>query len=354
MSDIKDYIAKWNISIVEAMEKINKNSICMLYIVNEEGKSVGSLSDGDIRRWILKGGDITASVDKAMYPTPKYVEETMLSDAQQIMEENALYSLAVLDNNGCIVDVVFHEGYLRAKGKTKKTTLKNTPIIIMAGGEGTRLRPYTKILPKPLIPIGDIPIIERIMNRFHEYGADQFYLTVNYKKEMIRSYFSEANLPYSIKYVEENQPLGTAGGIRLIRESFDIPVIVTNCDILIEADYQSLMEYHNDSSNDMTIVSSLKNIVIPYGVLRTNNDDQIVSMEEKPKISNFINTGMYVVNPACLNKIPEGQKYHMTQLAGQIMQDGGRVGMYPISEGAFLDMGQFEEMKRMEERLKEK
>ena len=352
-NSIKNYIANKNISIIDAMEMIESNSIGMLYII-DGNLLVGALTDGDIRRWILKGGDIHSSVCDAMICDPKFVKETEIDDAQRIMEDNKLYSLAVIDETGCIKDVVFHEGYLRTKGKTNRSSLENTSIIIMAGGQGNRLRPYTKILPKPLIPIGDVPIIERIMNRFYEYGAEEFYLTVNYKKEMIRSYFSELDLPYQLKFVEESEPLGTAGGIGLIHTKFDKPVIVTNCDILIEADYQSLMDYHLKSGNDMTIVSSLKNIVIPYGVIHTDKDGVIISMEEKPQISNFINTGMYVVNPDCFQKIPKYVKYHMTQLAEQLMNDGYKVGMYPISEGAFLDMGQFEEMKRMEEKLIER
>ena len=146
-------------------------------------------------------------------------------------------------------------------------------------------------------------------------------------------------------------PLGTAGSIYLINESFDQPVIVTNCDILIQADYNKIITYHKESGNAMTIVSSLKNSVIPYGVINLGENGVISSMDEKPTLSHFINTGMYVVNPECLKMIPKNTVYHMTNLAEQLMSDGKRVGMFPISEDSFLDMGQFEEMKRMEEML---
>ena len=221
----------------------------------------------------------------------------------------------------------------------------------MAGGKGTRLYPYTKILPKPLIPIGDTPILERIFNRFAEFGVKRFYLTVNYKKNMIRSYFDEVNPNYEIVYIEENKPLGTGGSIKLINEKFNCPIIVANCDSLINADYNDLYKYHIASGNVITIVSSLKRITVPYGVLKTKENGELVEMEEKPKLSYFINTGMYVVNPEVIKLIPSDKMYHMTHLVDDVKKNGGKVGMYPISEDSFLDMGEFDEMRRMEQKL---
>ena len=221
----------------------------------------------------------------------------------------------------------------------------------MAGGKGTRLYPYTKILPKPLIPIGDIPILERIINRFCAFGVSKYYMTVNYKKNMIKSHFAELAPDYSIEYIEEDIPMGTAGSIKLIHEKFNAPVVVTNCDILIEADYEDIYEYHRNSGNVMTIVSALKNIEVPYGVLKTAANGVVTAFEEKPKLSYFVNTGMYIVNGDMLDKIPENTFFHMTNLVEKLMNEGLQVGMYPISEEAFLDMGEFEEMRRMEEKL---
>ena len=252
-----------------------------------------------------------------------------------------------------IKDVIFLEEYLKIRkgNKEENDILRDTPVIIMAGGKGTRLYPYTRILPKPLIPIGDIPILERIFNRMSSYGVEDIYLTVNYKKEMIKSYFSESDHTYRIHYVNEEQPMGTAGSISLIEDKFEKPVIVTNCDILIEADYGNIMKYHQESGNDLTIISSLKNTVIPYGVLYSEKQGQITSMEEKPQITHLINTGMYVINPEFLEWIPKDRVFHMTDLVELMIQRNKRVGMYPISENAFLDMGEFEELKKMEERL---
>ena len=230
-------------------------------------------------------------------------------------------------------------------------TVREVPVVVMAGGKGTRLYPYTKILPKPLIPIGDIPIMERIIDKFVEYGVADFYATVNYKKSMIKSYFADLAKEYSIQYVEEDKPLGTAGSLRLIDTEFECPIIVTNCDILIHADYADIYKYHKESGNAITIVSALKNIVVPYGVIHSKENGTVISMEEKPKLSYFVNTGMYVLNPDLLQKIPEDTFFHMTDLTDLLIQEGKQVGMYPISEDSFLDMGEFEEMRRMEKKL---
>ena len=162
---------------------------------------------------------------------------------------------------------------------------------------------------------------------------------------------SDTAKDYEIKYVEENQPLGTAGSLRLIEEDFEQPFIVTNCDILIHADYEDVYRYHRESGNELTIVSALKNIVVPYGVIHSSENGAVQSMEEKPKLSYFVNTGMYILNPELKKEIPEDTFYHMTDLTDKLLKENRKVGMYPISEDSFLDMGEFEEMHRMEKKL---
>ena len=193
--------------------------------------------------------------------------------------------------------------------------------------------------------------MERIIDRFCDYGAENFYATVNYRKNMIRSYFADNVAEYRINYVEEDKPLGTAGSLSLIEDEFDKPFIVTNCDILIHADYADIYRYHRESGNELTIVSALKNIVVPYGVIHSSENGAIQSMEEKPKLSYFVNTGMYILNPNLLKDIPKDTFFHMTHLADHLMKAGRKVGMYPVSEDSFLDMGELEEMRRMEAKL---
>ena len=347
--DIQKFLGNKDITIVEAMRRIDENAKGIIYIVDENNCLIGALSDGDIRRWIIKTGDLKSPISNAMNDYVSYVMNNCVYEAMNIMNEKKITSVPVVDSRKKVVDIVFLNGDNIAN--CSSDALVHVPVIVMAGGKGTRLYPYTKILPKPLIPIGEIPILERILNRFHDFGANKFYLTVNYKKEMIRSYFNELKPNYAIEYVEEDTPLGTAGSIRLIQKKFDAPVIVTNCDILIQADYGKILDYHKESKNDMTIVSSLKNITIPYGVITAEEQGRVVTMEEKPTMSHFINTGMYIVNPEHLDKIPNNTVFHMTHLAEKLLEEKMQVGMYPISENSYLDMGQFEEMKRMEEHL---
>ena len=347
---LEDFLCNGEISIVEAMQRISTNRHGILFVVDENQHLNGSVTDGDIRRWLVKTGDLKAKISKVMFNAPSYILEADKSNALRIMQKKCITALPVLTIDKQISSIVFaSENELLPKKKTN--ALKDVSVIIMAGGKGTRLYPYTKILPKPLIPIGDVPIIERIVNAFCDYKVSDFHITVNYKKAMIKSYFNDLNPDYSISYVEEDKPLGTAGSLKLINKKFDKPVIVANCDTLIDADYEDIYKQHLNSENKLTIVSALKKIVIPYGVLNVGKNGVIKSMDEKPCLSYFVNTGMYVLDADVLAQIPDDTFFHMTDLAAHLIQTNQQVGMYPISEDAFLDMGELEEMKRMEKKL---
>lgn len=345
------FVGTSNISVVEAMGKIDVNACGVLFIVNESNELAGCITDGDIRRWFLRGGKLNAPAKKAMSVKPCFLYEEDILSADFLLSEKKITAVPILDKSKAIVDVILSKELAKRTHFNSETDMSDVPVIVMAGGRGTRLYPYTKILPKPLIPIGETPIIERILDYFCGYGISKFFMTVNYKKSMIKSYFADLCPEYEINYVEETKPLGTGGGIKLIQEKFTKPVIVTNCDALVLADYDDLYRHHALSGNAITMVTALKNITVPYGVVKYGKDGQILSMEEKPKLSYFINTGMYVINPDTIDLIPEDEMYHMTNLVSDVMKNGGKVGTYPISEDSFLDMGEFSEMKRMEEKL---
>lgn len=333
------------------MEKIDCNAKGILFIIDENNVLVGCITDGDIRRWLLKTGELKAHVSDVMNKTPQYLFMDEKDKALSLMRKKSIRAVPILNNDMHIMNiVVLNEDNSVLEEKNKKS-LSGVPVVIMAGGKGTRLYPYTKILPKPLIPIGETPIVERIIECFMEYGIDKYYMTVNYKKSMIKSYFNDLNPQYTINYIEEDKPLGTGGSIKLITDKFDKPLFVTNCDTLILADYADIYDYHVRSGNLITMVSALKNITIPYGVLYSGENGELIGMEEKPKLSYFINTGMYVINPDIIDLIPDDTLFHMTHLVEKVMNFGRKVGTYPISESSFLDMGEFNEMKRMEQKL---
>ncbi len=345
------FIGNAAMTIVDAMAKIDSNAKGILFIIDGQGSLCGCITDGDIRRWIMGAGDIHVSVCEAMARSPRYLFYEERAKAGSVIRKNSIRALPILDRERCIIDIILDNESGNQSILSKKKDLSDVPVVIMAGGKGTRLYPYTKILPKPLIPIGDTPIVERIINRFVEYDISKYYMTLNHKKGMIKSYFENLDTVYEIKYVEEPKPLGTAGSIKLIPDALDKPLFVTNCDVLILTDYSDIYDYHVNSGNEITIVSALKNITVPYGVIHVGDNGNIQSIDEKPRLSYFVNTGMYVINPETIGLIPDDTIFHMTHLVDEVMKKGGKVGMYPVSEDSFLDMGEFGEMERMEEKL---
>ena len=178
----------------------------------------------------------------------------------------------------------------------------------MAGGKGTRLEPFTKILPKPLVPVHEKPIIEHIIKMFTEYGCNDFYLTVNYKSKILKAYFEEINPEYTIKFIEEEKPLGTAGSLKYLSGMLESPFFVTNCDIIVKSNYHSLYKFHKEGNYDLTLVASAKEYIIPYGTCDLNGDGSLSNINEKPQFDFLINTGLYLINPNLLELIKENQK----------------------------------------------
>ena len=216
----------------------------------------------------------------------------------------------------------------------------------MAGGSGTRLEPFTKVLPKPLIPVGDKPVIDHIIDRFRAYGIREFYLTIHHMSKILRAYFEEKCPDYSIGFAEEDEPRGTAGSLKLLKDKLNKPFFVSNCDIIIEADYADLYRFHTKNSYDITLVASTKQYNIPYGICELNGGGSLERIKEKPEYNFLVNAGMYVLNPAVLELIPDNQLFHITHLIDKIKENGGQIGVYPVSEKAWIDVGQWAEYRK--------
>ena len=339
-------------TIRDALKKIDEESKNIVLVVSEKNKFLGTITDGDIRRWILKNGSMDGLVTEIMNTSSVFLYENERDQAKDIMISKAITAIPILKKSGEVADVLFLYNFQPENEINEE--LKNTPVVIMAGGLGTRLYPYTKILPKPLIPIGDTPILERIMNKFKKYAVKDFYLTVNYKKNMIKSYFNDLEEEYRIHYVDEDKPLGTGGSLSLLSGIINETFFVSNCDILIDAEYDDILKHHKNSGNKVTVVTSIKNFTIPYGVFKLNEHGEINEIQEKPEYSYLINTGMYILEPEVLNDIPDGQFYNLPDIIEKYMRDKVKVGIYPISEQSWMDMGQLSEMKDMVDRIEEK
>lgn len=343
--DIQDFLIDEDCTILEAMALLDKVAKKVLFVVRKE-RFVAAITDGDIRRWILKKGKLDAKIKEIANYTPKYLREKEKASAREYMKKYSIEAIPILNEENDIVSVViWNDEEIESKRSL------NVPIVIMAGGLGTRLYPYTKILPKPLIPIGEIPIVEHIINRFNSYGSNQFFLVVNHKKNMIKAYFNEIEKSYIVNYVDEDQPLGTGGGLSLLKGKINSTFILSNCDILIEEDYEEIYNHHKKENNLITMVCSLKNIRIPYGVIEISETGEIDNMREKPEFCFFINTGMYVVESKVIEELPENKSIGFPDIIEKYREAGEKIGVFPVSENSWLDMGQMDEMEEMRRRL---
>lgn len=333
-------------TILDAMKQLDKTAKKVLF-VHCDGVLLASVTDGDIRRWILKKGDLQMPVKCVANQHPKYVYEGEIDLAMQIMRENEIDAIPVVDQKHRIKDVIFINNVQQEHGIFDK----EIPVVVMAGGRGLRLSPYTNILPKPLIPIGDYPIVEHIINRFCSYGSNQFYMIVNYKRNMIKAYFDEIEKGYKLDFVIEEKALGTGGGISLLKGKIDSTFILTNCDILIDDDLTMAYKQHIESQNLITMICSLKNFTIPYGVVKIGENGSIASMDEKPNMSFFTNTGCYFVEPEVIEDLTYNEPIDFPDIIEGYMKKGKKVGVYPIGEEAWTDMGQINEMEKMKEKL---
>jgi NDP-sugar pyrophosphorylase family protein len=257
--------------------------------------------------------------------------------------DDRLYAIPVLDELDRIADILFWYDFFENHPHEPRVVESLTNhVVIMAGGKGERLDPFTKILPKPLIPFGDKPIIERIMDNFNKYGFVNFILTLNYKKELIKMYMRENQFPYNVEWIEEDDYLGTAGSLGHLKDKLKETFIVCNCDILLESDFRNILLWHKGEKALVTLVGCHKEMVIPYGTLEMD-DGRLKTINEKPTQDIVINTGVYIMEPEVISLITPGERVDMNHLIERA-QRKGKITVYPICDGWF-DIGQWKEYK---------
>lgn len=341
------YLVNMQVTVKEAIEKMEKEQIKAVVVVDGEEKVVGLFSNGDMRTFFLRGGSLSVNICDAMNRKPVLFSSEEQVKAERRLKTRVIYP--IVDGNKKIIDIL---DYDNANYSEKvNDSLKDIPLVIMAGGKGTRLYPYTKILPKPLIPIGDVTITERIIHSFQRYGCNKVIMVLNHKANMIKAYMSELDKDYQMDFVEEKEFLGTAGGLKLIKGKVQSTFFLSNCDILVNADLECIYKTHKAKGNKITFVCSMKDVVIPYGVVETDKDGMITRMKEKPGFSFLINTGLYMIEPEVIEDIKDGQFIHFPDLAQSYLERGEKVGVFPISERAWMDMGQFSGMEDMMKNL---
>lgn len=324
------------LNALKQMDAIDKK----LLLVFENEKFLNILSVGDIQRAILKKLPLNTPVrDIIRKNTCVANDKDSFDSIKKLMKEFRIECMPVINNNNELINVYFWEDVFTDGIKRKQVNL-NIPVVIMAGGKGTRLKPLTNVLPKPLIPLGEKTILEIIMDNFIDVGCNSFYMSVNYKAEMIKHYFEHLNNSnYKIEYFTESKPLGTAGSLYMLKNKINKAFFVSNCDIIIDAEYDEIYDYHKKNKNELTIVAVLKHYPIAYGTIKTGKNGALKELKEKPELTFQINSGMYILEPHLLDEIPENIFYHITSLIENIQKRGGKVGVYPISEGSWKDIG---------------
>ena len=346
LSKIENQIIKPSTKLLDAMKVMDAQKVKTLFVF-EKKHFEGLLTIGDIQRAIIRNVSLSSPVSHILDKNKIYGFLTDGEDAiKEKMRRLRAEVMPILDEKGELVDVWFWKD-LSKKMEVAPREKIDLPVVIMAGGKGTRLKPITNVIPKPLVPIGDKTILEEIMDQFEGIGCKKFYMSVNYKSDMMRFYLDQLDHHYDIEFFEEPKPLGTIGSVALLKGKINTPFFVSNCDIIIDQDYRDVYDYHRENHNELTIVTAVKSFRIPYGVIETGENGLMTGLKEKPELAYMINTGVYILNPECMDEIPAGEFFHITHLMEKIKSRGGRVGCFPVSEHAWRDMGEWPEYLKM-------
>jgi len=343
---IQGKIVNPEVTIISTLKKMDEVRSKLLFVF--KGESFDCIvTIGDIQRAIINNTSMDAPIADILDHNKIYAKDTDSRDSiKEVMFKESIDCMPVLDDNGNIVDVLFWADIFQKTAAEVRNKIE-LPVVIMAGGKGTRLKPITNVIPKPLVPIGDKTILEVIMDQFESIGCRKFYMSVNYKADMMKFYLDQLEHKYDMEFFMEDKPLGTIGSVSLLKGKITTPFFVSNCDSITDQDYRDVYEYHKNNHNDLTIVTMVKTFKIPYGVIETGEDGLMVNLKEKPEQTYQVNTGVYVLNPECIDEIPEGEFFHITHLMEKIKNRGGRVGCFPVSEGAWHDMGEWPEYLKM-------
>jgi dTDP-glucose pyrophosphorylase len=334
-------------NIREAIRQIDNNGEGFVFVVDKKGMVLGLVTDGDFRRAILNEVSLAENCLLVANVNFKYIENTPTE--REIINTFLQWKIDHLPllENGILVKI-FRRLDFNLTGKViLPSTLDEIDVVIMAGGKGTRMRPFTNILPKPLIPIGDKSMLEVIMDEYNIYFNSKFHISVNYKANLIKAYLEDSIDRYQISYILEDKPLGTGGALKYLDGIITKPFFVSNCDILIKANYEDIYKNHISKENDFTIIASILHYKVPYGVCEIENGGELKGLVEKPEYDFLVNAGMYIVNPETLKLIPENTFYNITDLIEAIKKNGGRIGVFPVTENSYHDSGQWKEYGNM-------
>jgi len=335
---------------IKLIDSVHRN--CLI-VLDSKKKIVGTITDGDIRRALLKKKNIDTSLKDLC--NKKYVHfdtNYNLNNIKDILlnKKNNINIIPIINKNKKLIKIFTKASFQKKKIKISK--IKNIKIVIMAGGIGKRLKPATNVLPKPLIPIGKDTLIEKVMNNFIIQGMNDFVISINYKKELIKAYFKDIRKKFKLSFIEENKPLGTAGSLYLLKRNKCNNFFVTNCDNIINVNLRSIINFHFQKNNDFTLVGNNKKINIPYGQIQRNQSGNFKDIKEKPNLKILINSGLYLINKKVIRLIKQNRKLDMNDLIKICSKKNLKIGIYTIKNNSWIDVGQWNEYKKFSNKIK--
>ena len=346
MRSIEIIKLKQNATIREALEIIDKGSMQIALVVDEKNKLLGTITDGDIRRGILRGLDINSSIETIIYKKPAVAKiNNTKEEILRIALKRKLHQIPIVDDDGAVLDLKEIEELIEPKIRTNK-------VILMVGGLGTRLRPLTKDTPKPMLKVGNKPILQTIVEKFAEYGFVNITMCVNFNASIIRDYFSDGKeFGVNIDYILEQKRMGTAGALSLLKERPSEPFFVMNGDLLTNVNFEHIFNYHMLHKATATMCVREYDYEVPYGVVKMN-DNKIIEIVEKPVQRFFVSAGIYMFSPEIFDFIPQNEFYDMPTLFEELIKLSKNIVSFPIRE-YWLDIGRIEEYQRANEEYKE-
>lgn len=338
---INKLLSKDNISLKNAIIKINKNAKKCLIIVDKNKKLLGVLTDGDIRHALKNKINLSRSISNIYNKKPIVIKNKKIDNSKikNLFLKNKIFMIPFINNNKEVTDVIFLDDFLKQSSKINKKI--KCDVFIMAGGLGKRLLPITEILPKPLFPIDGIPIIQKIIQDFDQYKISKFFISLNYKSSILKAFLNELKNSNKFIYVNEKKPLGTAGSLKKITKKISNNFFLINADIYADIDIKSIYQYHIDNECDLTVTFLKKNIKIPYGNCKFDQNDNLLEIEEKPEINVNINSGIYVCNRKILSLIPNNQFHNMDDLIKKCIEKKYNVKAYDLKNTNWTDIGQW-------------
>ena len=337
-------------TLKQALKQMEETFYKCLIVVNKKNSLMGTITDGDIRRAIIKGAKFSSALKNYYYKKPFFLKsefvQNKLSLSKKNMDLKDIDLIPIVDKNKIVVKVKPKSEILKTNKFNFKLGLKSVPVVIMAGGRGKRLMPHTSTIPKPLMPINNKSMIEHVIDKFIYFGSSLFFITINYKKELLKAFFSISNKKIKVNLITEKIPLGTAGSLSLIKKNLKKTFFVINCDAIISCNYSSLYEFHKKNRSILTLVVSKKNNTIPYGLCKINSQGNLISIKEKPSIDFLANTGLYVMEPSVLKYIKQNTAFDMNQLIETLIKKRKKIGVFPINEDEWSDLGNWQSLKK--------